>query len=156
MQVAHCLGLGMGATQHPRSHRVGAYGQLEINFKLPGREQVSLDEGGGSLRPPDRTTPDPSGWRHPRGDESPASRLQRGGQPGDHGDHPGPQQHSELLLSCSTPGATIHYQITGQGGSPGGTWTTFTANFSVAGSKRVFAYASAGAMIDSAVVRRDY
>lgn len=61
-----------------------------------------------------------------------------------------------MILSCTTPGATIHYQVTAKGGDAGATWTTYTGSFNVSGSKRLHAYASAAGMIDSAVVRRDY
>ncbi|MBN8248862.1 MAG: TetR family transcriptional regulator [Verrucomicrobia bacterium] len=62
-----------------------------------------------------------------------------------------------VTLSCSTAGATIYYQITNWGGSPGPTWTNFAGGtFIVAGSKRLHAYAAAAGLVDSAVVRRDF
>jgi len=62
-----------------------------------------------------------------------------------------------VTLFCTTPGATIFYQVVNKGGSPGGTWTTFAGGtFLVSGSKRLFTYATASGFVDSGKVTRDY
>lgn len=61
-----------------------------------------------------------------------------------------------ITLTCSTPGATIHYQKVSFG-APLGAWLTYTGPFSITiGTISVYAYAEDGVLTDSNVVRYDY
>lgn len=62
-----------------------------------------------------------------------------------------------ITLTCSTPGATIEYQITNIYSAPGGSWGTYTAPFKgvTAGRSLHFRAKKAG-MIDSPVVTSHY
>jgi hypothetical protein len=62
-----------------------------------------------------------------------------------------------ITLTCSTPGATIEYQITNIYSAPGGSWATYTAPFKgVTVGRSLHVRATKAGMIDSPVVTSHY
>lgn len=61
-----------------------------------------------------------------------------------------------VVLTCSTAGATIEYQIVALYGALGGGWSTYTGPISVGRNRTLYARATKVAMTDSAVIAEHY